>query len=184
MADHENATASLGCSEVSPVHHPVGPPIPEVFQATEDGGCVASVVTLEKPFGILDDDPSGAGLVDETEVLSEESVELPEEAGSSASEPRTVGGGDAGVLAGEAADEEFRAVERGAGDVTDVSSQFDVGEVAAEDLLAVLVDLDHDLRLPAGNRVEADLEPADAGEGRGVLEGHGAPPKVRLCAIM
>jgi hypothetical protein len=180
MADHENSTASLGCTEVSPVHHPVGPPIPEVFQSTRDGSEVVPgpAGTREKPFGVLDDDPSGSGLVDQSEVLFEESVELPEEAGASASEPSTVGGGDAGVLAGEASAEEVGSPEGGRLDVTDVSFQGGLGEVPAEHRLGGRVDLDHEVVVPV-QRGEADLEAADPGEGRGPLEGlsarvHGA----------
>jgi len=185
MADHENSTASLGCAEVSPVHHPVGPPIPEVFQTTEDGGCVPSLVTSEKPFGVLDDDPPGSRFVDESEVLVEESVELPEETGASASEPSTVGCGDAGVLAREAADEDVGAVERGSGNVTDVSHQGCVREVPGEDRPAVVVDLDHEPVLPA-HRVEADLEATDTGERRGVGQGcvHGVSGTVTTASAV
>jgi hypothetical protein len=107
MPDHDDSTASLGCTQTSPVHHPVGPPIPEVFQTTGDCCHVASLVTGEKPFGILDDDPPGSGAVDESEVLGEEPVELPEQSASSASEPCSMRRSGGGVLAGEPAADEF-----------------------------------------------------------------------------
>jgi hypothetical protein len=178
MSDHDDSTPSLGCAEVSPVHDPVGPPIPEVFQTTDDGGHVVSGLAGrgEKPFGILDDHPSGLGRINESEVLSEESGELVEEAGSSASEPETMRGGDGGVGAREASADERGAGEVRSEDVMDVSSQRDVGEVAGEDLLALGVDLDHHQVAPVVG-VETSLEPAYSRERGHVGErrnGHGA----------
>jgi hypothetical protein len=130
MADHDDSTASLGCTQASPVHHPVGPPIPEVFQTTGDRGHVpagavgpagaarearacatASAGRGEKPLGVLDDDPSGSGLVDEPKVLVEEPVELPEQSGSAAGEPGAVRRSDGRVLAGEPPADEIGSVE-------------------------------------------------------------------------
>jgi hypothetical protein len=181
MADHENSTASLGRAEASPVHHPEGPPIPEVFQSTEDGGCVPSLVTSEKPFGVLDDDPPGSGLVNEPEVLFEQTVELPEESGSSASEPRTMWSGDGRVLAGEPADSEVGVSQVGSADITDVSLQWDVGEATGEQSVAVRVDLAH-RRVDPCRPCEAQLEPTDAGERRGEGERH--EPSSRSFAVL
>ena len=85
MSDHEDSLPSLGRSEESRIHHPVGPPIPDVFQTPDDGGHVPScsvdsvlpsLWAGEEPDRILDDHPSRAGAVDESEVLSDESLEL------------------------------------------------------------------------------------------------------------
>jgi len=119
--------------------------------------------TGEKPFGIFDDDPSGFCCVDQPEVLVEESVELPVEAGFRTGEPEAIRGGLRGVSAWESTEEDGGGLERCAFDIADVSHQRDVGEPAFEHRLAVLVDLDHDLVLPPG-LLEADLEPADARE--------------------
>ena len=77
MSDHEDASTSLGAS-VSPVHHPVGPPIPEVFQTMRDRGEVVPVVGAEKSGRVLDDHPSGAGFVNDPLILTDESGELEE----------------------------------------------------------------------------------------------------------
>jgi hypothetical protein len=163
MADHDDSTSSLGCTETSAVHHPVGPPIPDVFQTTDDCCHVSSLVTGEKPLGVLDDDPPGSGVVDESEVLLEEPVELPEKSRASASKPCSMRCSDGRVLAGEPAADEFGTVERCACDIADVSFQRNVGVVPRQDGPAVRVDLDHELVLPA-QPVEALLEPADPGE--------------------
>ena len=85
MSDHEDSLASLGRAEVSRIHHPVGPPIPEVFQAPDDGGHVpsgpvdsvlASTWAGEEPDRVFDDHPAWLGVVDETEVFANESLEL------------------------------------------------------------------------------------------------------------
>jgi hypothetical protein len=95
MSDHEDSLASLGRAEVSPVHHSIRPPIPEVPQDTEDGGCVPPPVAPEESGGVLDDHPAGLGVV-------EDPGELEEVPGSSSREAGAMRGGDGGVLAGEA----------------------------------------------------------------------------------
>jgi len=91
---------------MSRVHHPIRPPIPEFFQAPDDGGHVPSSIGFEESGWVLDDHPLRSDGVHESEVLAHESSEVVELAGASASEPLTIGGGDAGVLAGESTDDD------------------------------------------------------------------------------
>jgi hypothetical protein len=166
MSDHEDSLASLGRSEVSPVNHPVGPPIPEVFQTTDDRCHVSSVVGSEKPGRVLDDHPAGLEVGDEPLVLTDESGELVEVSGPGAGETRSVGCSDGGVLAGESSAEDSGSWESGemrSGDMADVSKQSGSGKVPPQDGLAVGVELDLGDRADAGAG-EAHLEAADAGE--------------------
>jgi hypothetical protein len=129
MSDHEDSLASLGRAEVSRIHHPVRPPIPDVFQAPDDGGHVPSssvdaapsTWALEEPDRVLDDHPSGAGAVNETEVLSDESLELEVVAAPASSEPCSMRCSDGGVLTREPSNGEVGSADLRACDVTDVS---------------------------------------------------------------
>jgi hypothetical protein len=130
MSNHEDTLASLGRAEVSSVHHPVGPPIPEVFQAPDDGGHVPpgpvdsvlpSTWAGEEADRILDDHPSGLGFVNESEVLSDEALELEVVAAAASGESAAMRCSDGGVLAGESSDGEIGSSDLRACDVTDVS---------------------------------------------------------------
>jgi hypothetical protein len=120
MCDHEDSWASLGRAGVSPVHDPVGPPIPELNQRPDHGCHVPPVIGSEEAGRVLDDDPPWSGCVDEFGVLTDESGELVEVAGSSASEPCTVGCGDAGVLARESASDDVWPADLGSSYIADV----------------------------------------------------------------
>jgi len=130
MSDHEDALASLGRAEISSVHHPVRPPIPEVFQAPDDGGHVPSpsvdailpsTWAGEEADRILDDHPAGLGFVNETEVLSDESLELEVVAAAGSSESAAMRCSNGGVLTRESSDGEVGSSDLRACDVTDVS---------------------------------------------------------------
>jgi hypothetical protein len=120
MSDHDDSLASLRRSALSPVHHPVGPPIPEFFQSQDDGCHVPPVVGLEEPGGVLDDHPAGIGGVDEPLILVEESGELEVVAAALPAEAESVRGCNRGVLAGEPSNEAVDAAEICAVCVTDV----------------------------------------------------------------
>jgi hypothetical protein len=120
MSDHDDAWASLGSAGVSAVHDPVGDAIPELNQSPENGCHVTSSVGLEESGRVLDDGESRAGGVDEFGVLTDESGELVEVSGSSASEPCTMRCGDAGVLAGESADDDVWASDLRSVNILDV----------------------------------------------------------------
>jgi hypothetical protein len=168
MSDHDDSTASLGRAEVSCVDHSVADAVPAVNQTTEDGGHVPPVVGLEETFWVLDDDPSGSGVVDESEVfVVEETDEVVVVAAALTGETGAMRCSDAGVLAGEAADEDIGVSKVSAVDVTDVACSQSVGPVVLEHRLAVLVELDLDGGGHAA-RVEADVEAADSGERAGV----------------
>src|SRR4051812_13141243 len=81
MPDDDHSTPSLGASDSSAVHHPVGPPIPETFQSQENCSQVSSSVAGQKPVDIFENRPSGSGCVNETKVFVDESLELPVETG-------------------------------------------------------------------------------------------------------
>jgi hypothetical protein len=104
MADHEDSFPLLGSSEAACVEYPCRSHVTQLCQRTDDGEHVSSVVGLEESHGILDDDPSRAGVVDDAGVLVDESGELVEVAASLAGEAGSVRRSDAGVLAGEASD--------------------------------------------------------------------------------
>jgi len=141
MSDHEDSTASLGCAEVFPVDHSVGDAVPELNQTMEDGGHVPSVVTLEKPFGILDDGPGWAGGVDEPEVFFEESGELEVESAPVARKPLPVRSSDRRVLAGEPPADDVGSAKIRAADVSDIFPLRDAGPVLVQNLEAVGVNL-------------------------------------------
>jgi hypothetical protein len=130
MSDHEDALPSLGAAEVSCVHHPVRPPIPDVFQTPDDGGHVPSpsidavlpsTWAGEEADRIFDDHPAGLGVIDETEVLSDESLELEVVAATTAGESWPMRCSDGGLLAGESSDGQIGSSDLRACDVTDVS---------------------------------------------------------------
>jgi len=162
MSDHEaalsfgwRASVSSGQVEVSPVHHPVVPPIPELFQTPNDGGHVSSGVGLEDAGRVLEDHPLGTSFCQEPLVLSDAPDELEVVVTSGPSEPEPLGSGDRCVLTGETGCPDLRAsrlAKISCGDVTDVSKQLDGGVAALQDRLAVRVPLDlgHDLDLVGG----------------------------------
>lgn len=80
MSDNEDSTAFCGRSEVGPVDHPVGPPIPEFFQAHDDRCHVSALSGDEKSRRVLEENPSGAEAGDQAECVSDEAVELVEQA--------------------------------------------------------------------------------------------------------
>jgi len=130
MSDHEDALPSLGRAEMSCVHHPVRPPIPEVFQAPDDGGHVPSpsvdsvlpsTWAGEEADRVLDDHPAWLGLIDEAEVFSDETLELEVVAAALSGESCSVRCSDGSVLAGESSDGEVGSPDLRACDVTDVS---------------------------------------------------------------
>lgn len=64
MCDNKDTTASLGNSEVLSVKHPVGPPIPEFCQSTEE--LSESISSIGKDAGdVFPDHPAGAALCNE-----------------------------------------------------------------------------------------------------------------------
>jgi len=155
MCDQEDSTASLGRAEVVPVHDSVGPPIPAVPQRTRDSEPVSAFVTGENPFGILDDDPLGSGLVDEA-------GDLEEEPGPVAVEALPVRGTEGGVSARESGSKDICSGEVGSCDVTDVLLDRRVREAPTEDRSGVLCDLAHEGAAHPG--VQAVVESSDAGE--------------------
>lgn len=78
MSDNDDAGTLLGTSETARVHHPEGPPIPELFQCTEDSCVVSPFVETEQSGRVLKDHPSCASFVDKSQVFVDESVEFPE----------------------------------------------------------------------------------------------------------
>jgi hypothetical protein len=60
MADNEHTLASLGQSEELSVKHSVGPPIPELAQAPEEGTKVPSSMARQDAGDVLPNHPSGA----------------------------------------------------------------------------------------------------------------------------
>jgi hypothetical protein len=98
-SDNEHTTASLGHSEELSVKHPVGPPIPEVGQGSEDrchvcawvaagagscgeegvvevggespSGAIGFVTRRKQARDVLDENPTGSELSNETHELME-----------------------------------------------------------------------------------------------------------------
>jgi len=164
MPDNDDSLASLGRSDVSAVDHSVSPPIPEVFQAQDDCCKVSARVAGEKSVRVLQDGPPWASRVHETEVLVDESVELPVEPGVLSGEAvASTSLTDDEVLAGEAGGDDVRSSKLRASDIVDVLPSWYVGPVLGEHLGGVLVDFD--LR-GAGHsgEVEPEVEPADSSE--------------------
>jgi hypothetical protein len=60
ISDSEDATPALGYSEVLSVQDSVGPPIPEFFQAPEEGSKVPSSARRQDSGHILPHHPAGA----------------------------------------------------------------------------------------------------------------------------
>jgi hypothetical protein len=99
--DDEHSPSTLRHSEVASVENPVGPPVPEFAQATDERPKVAAGMTGEEARYVLEDDRGRS--------VSLHKVEEGEgEAGSLAREPLALPG-DAEVLAGEAAGPEVGA---------------------------------------------------------------------------
>src|SRR4051794_24334293 len=69
MSDNEDATASLGDSEVLSVQDPVGPPVPEFPQRPEEGSKVPSSVRRQDAGDVLPDDPARAEASSQSEIL-------------------------------------------------------------------------------------------------------------------
>lgn len=59
MSDKEDATASLGHSEVLSVQHSVGEAIPELSHRPEDGTKVPSTVRRQRTWDVFPEDPAG-----------------------------------------------------------------------------------------------------------------------------
>lgn len=170
MSDNEDSTASLGDSHVLSVQHAVGVPIPEFSQRPEDGTHVSAVrceapsfarrgaTGRQKPWDVLNDQPTGSEFVSETHEL----VEQPGSLSSQASAPAS----QADVLAGESSTENidiwssvcFESLTR---DLSHVLVPGHIRPVALEHAACRLVDLDlpGDLE-PSG--LEAELETTDA----------------------
>jgi hypothetical protein len=159
--------ASTGRGEESAVHHPVGPPIPEVLQPAGDRREISAAGGGEEPGGVLDDDPAGS-LGVEAVGLAEDPVELPEQPGADPGQPPAVEGGPAGLLAGEPADDDVGSGSNQvlSDGVTDVTPPGDVGPVSGEDGdgVGIALDLEHTAQPSA---LEAEVEPADTGEEAG-----------------
>jgi len=60
MADNEDATTTLGHSEMARVEHPVRDTIPEVCQAPEEGAKIPSSPRRQDTADIFPNDPPGA----------------------------------------------------------------------------------------------------------------------------
>jgi hypothetical protein len=93
MADNEHAEPSLGQAEVLRVQAAVGPPIPELFQAPEDGSQVPSGVRRQESRHVLDENPAGS-------ECSEDAVELPPQTAASTFKARSATR-NGNILAGE-----------------------------------------------------------------------------------
>jgi hypothetical protein len=91
MSDNEHSTAPLGDSEESSVKYPPGEAIPDVGQRAENDGKVSAVGRGEKPWDVLDQDPSWAKLICDPCELEEQAGAVPVEPSASA--------GDGEVLA-------------------------------------------------------------------------------------
>jgi hypothetical protein len=124
----------LGHSEVSSVKYPPSDAIPELDQRPQNDGKVASVGRAEKPWDVLDHDPSWSKLICHPGELEEESRACPTEASPTA--------GDGKVLTGEAAAEEVDLCANvGTPELSDVLGLRDVGPVALEDVSPVAIEL-------------------------------------------
>jgi len=153
-SDNEHTAASLGHSVVLSVEHPIGPPIPEFFQRPEDGSHVPSSVRRQKSRDVLDENPSGSNLINDTHELVEESAPL-------ASQPSTASS-HAEVLAGESSSDKVNSFnvtsERG-----HIVIKNSIGPVPAKDGLSSRVDLALPAHLHPGP-LEAEVKAADARE--------------------
>ena len=107
MSGKEHSTPALGDSEVASVKYPPGEAIPEVGQGCENEGKVAAVGRGEKPWDVLDQEPSWSKVICDPGVLEEQVTSVSvDESGSSA--------GDGDVLAGEPAAEKVNVPVLGA----------------------------------------------------------------------
>jgi hypothetical protein len=72
MSDNEDATASLGYSEIASVQYSVGDPIPELDQEPEEGSKRASVVNRQDTGDVLPHQPSGPEAISKSSKLDGE----------------------------------------------------------------------------------------------------------------
>lgn len=164
MAEIESSLPSLGRTDSSCVDSAPSTHVPEFSQPLRDGGVVPSLVGLEDAGWVLDDDPPWPDVLDVLEVLPEEPGEGVVEPRAGASESETIRSGDAGVLAGEASDQDFdSSSEVGCGSGDNVASDGDAREVLSDQALAVRDEFAGKLCAHAGAG-EAQVEAADAGE--------------------
>ena len=74
MADNEDATTTLGYSEVSSVENPVGDPIPEFCQRPEYGSQIPPVIGGQESRDVLTEEPTGACLIQESHDVPPQSA--------------------------------------------------------------------------------------------------------------
>jgi hypothetical protein len=67
ISDNEDATASLGHSEILSVKHSVGEPIPAFDHAPEEGTKVPSSVARQDSGHVLPNDPAGAKAISQSQ---------------------------------------------------------------------------------------------------------------------
>lgn len=139
-SDKEQATASLGDSEVLRIQNPLGPPIAELCEVAPHDGDVVSAVDGEKPRHVLADEPGGT-------CLSQDSHDVPPQSRSWVSHA-AASARDAVSLAWPAGADNSSSGNKPCcsqlvtGYLRQVVEQVRFGEVPGQHAAAVRVDLD------------------------------------------
>jgi hypothetical protein len=93
MSDNEDATPSLGNSEILSVQNSIAPPIPEFPQPSKEGSKVPSAVARQDAGDVLPNAPAGAILVKNSKIDEHEVASRIIEAASEPCDAEALAGG-------------------------------------------------------------------------------------------